>query len=256
MLQRLKKQVALDHVGATVKASVAARLTLTSIFASSSRRNHFLTVMRLSSCRQTSGLVASFVNLDCTASSKIRDTALEARAHILEAFSTSTPFGEAISYFATARVSLKYCLDARRDTPRSKISSKLPQKSMQWTMHPISDGKWHGILQKATESPVLKLVFERLGDFENLQIDMRTVLLRSWSDEEYAPIHASAAAISLLQTWAMEAEDFLLTQVVPKDFLASASPYRLLTSSATMPPVVRSDAKLAHILAIMRIQHL
>ena len=239
------EQGGLEYISVTVKASLAACLTLTNIFAFSrqptiSYSNAYVILST------TSALVASLRQLGLHASTKIRDAALEARANILEAFSTSTPFGEAISYFAAAPVSLSIGLVLEKTLHEASL---LQVATDEYAVDDASNlmGKWHGVLQKAAESPILKLVLERIRDFEKLQIDMRSVYMRTWSDGEYAPIYASAAAISLLKTWAIEAEDFLLTQVVPKDFLTSASPFRLLTSSATMPPVVRSDAKLAHI---------
>lgn len=235
----------LEYLSVTVKASIAACHSLSTIFSFSSQptvsySNAYLVL------KASSSLVMILRQLSLHTFIKVREAALEARAAMLEAFSTSTSFGQALSYFAGAPVSLSIGLLLEKTLQEASLLQLATEEyAVDDATNPM--GKWHGVLQKATESPIIKLVRERLGDCNNVRIDLAAIHHRGWSDGESGPIHAAAAALSLLKEWSMEAEDFMLTKLVQKDFLANASPFKLLHSAATMPPVVRASSKLAYL---------
>jgi hypothetical protein len=173
---------------------------------------------------------------------------MEARAQLLEMFATTTSFGQALAYFAGAPVSLSIGL-LIEETLQEASLLQLATEEYAVDESTNAMGKWHGLLQKASEAPIDKVARERLGNLKKVPINMAAVRSRGWSDSESSPVHAASAAIKLLKAWAMEAEDVLLTQLVEnkEEFLTNSSPYRLLNSSATMPPIVKATPKLAHL---------
>ena len=238
-------QEVLEYLAVTVKGGIAACQSLTTIFAFSSQPavsyTHAYRILKA-----TTELITTLRLLSLHTSLKVREVAMEARATMLEMFSTSTSFGLALSYFAGAPVSLSIGVLLEEMVQEARLlQGAADEYAVDDATNPM--GKWHGVLRVASESPILKFIQDRLGAFENVRLDMAAIHSRRWSDGESATLFAASAAISLFKVWAVEAEEFQLTQMVPDDFLANASPHRLLLSTATMPPVIRSDARLAHL---------
>mmetsp|Transcript_25659 Transcript_25659/g.37917 ORF Transcript_25659/g.37917 Transcript_25659/m.37917 type:complete len:1960 (-) Transcript_25659:96-5975(-) len=237
-----------EYINVAVKASIAACNSLATTLSFSCE----LSVSYVNAyyiLKSTSTLLDSIRQLDnLHNNSRVRKVAAEARAKMFEAFSTSTSFGEMLAYFAAAPASLSMCIFLRETLQEAQLIKLATQEFANDAKDSTSE-KWNLLVQQQSSNASIhsnSLVLERLQNLKNLRFDMNGIHNRGWSDCEYNPLHAAASSIALIKIWFAEAEHFALAQLAETkdDFLASFSPFNLLMSRATPPPVIRDDPSL------------
>jgi hypothetical protein len=239
------EKVVLEYLNVVVTSCLAASNALSKIFAFSNQpiisySNAYIILNFLST------LITTLRTLSIHTLSPVRERAIEARIMILETFASSTFFGQALSFFASAPVSLSVGLIISDALEEEKLHDAATDDSEIEKNNAMK--MWQRSIQKRNGSKATNFIKNRVDEMKNL--NMTAVQNHGWSDDESAPIFASSAGIRLLNLWGIEAEHFSLNTAVSNVYLIHASPLRLLVSSATMPPSFRSDSKLVHLWSI------
>jgi hypothetical protein len=200
-------------------------------------------------------------------SSEVRAAGLRVRDSIIETLGSSTCLGQAIMYYATAPVSLTLAIKLQGVIEDKSI---LQQVSGDGDYNPDDArkyGAWHSyVSHSGGGAPPLQQIARRFlveaaSKLSCDDIDLDGVAGRGWTGKQHwkTPLDAAFSALRLVSQWASHIDDIVSTHLddlhseprplrgKAKEIVEAFSPFRLLSSLATVPLPCREGSEMVSI---------